>query len=440
MEATLEALWFTSSPLEMVDALVGATTGMVHPGLNWVRLLDLWFLRFFYTGFDQKHPLNAPLMQMGNATMGTITNEYSQFAMLSKSYRATDDRDKIYAFLGFQIVPGVVPDYDLSSESVYSSCAIRYITDCLQVARENSQHKDVREEQNSRILGLLYSAGKMNQKLLGLPSWVPDLSVELYTKPFWADIHSCCCPDKEHAIYTAGGDDKAARVEIIGNSRLRLPGKLFDVIREAGNFEFSLPPPSESATAKNLVQTLAPWLKESAHIVAHAVAIYPTYPTGENMIDAVKRTLIANRNDSATDATNEELEDIHTRLAYLIHYPDQLDAAFSQASVVPRAMEYQGLSKEVNIPYYFRPITGAAHGRVFFRTDRGYFGLGPRGIKETDCIFVVPGGCIPMVLRPMGHGLHGPEYQLLGECYVHGTMKGEVMRKAEIPVDDVILC
>jgi hypothetical protein len=43
-----------------------------------------------------------------------------------------------------------------------------------------------------------------------------------------------------------------------------------------------------------------------------------------------------------------------------------------------------------------------------------------------------------LVLRPSGHVLDGPEYQLLGESYVHGIMNGEAMRNSNVALEEVV--
>jgi hypothetical protein len=412
---------------------------MNHFVLNSIRLLGLWTLRQTYTGFDQKNPLNASLtgFQQSMRRLDDI-NAFVELVMLSKTLQAGDARDKIFAFLGLRIVPSLIPDYDLSPEIIYTQYALNYIGETCKQAKDGNLNKEL--DYNERILGLLYTAGTMNQKFLGLPSWVPDLSVPSYTKPFWFDSANCCCADKQHRIYTAGGEKEVAQIELLGNRRLRLPAKQFDVIQEAGIVEFVLPTAGPSATAKNLRKTLGPWLDQSRAIAYRNAAIFPTYPTGEHMLDAFKRTLSANRNDNGTDATNEEVEEIRNRLTYLISLPILLDLVYTKNPFLARRMSAGFISKEANILWIFRSLTSAAHGRVFFRTVKGYYGLAPRGVKSGDGIYVTPGGWLPMILRHVGHGLDGPEAQLFGECYVHGIMKGEVMRNTSIPLDDVILC
>ena len=59
----------------------------------------------------------------------------------------------------------------------------------------------------------------------------------------------------------------------------------------------------------------------------------------------------------------------------------------------------------------------------FFLSDAGYFGLAPVRAEPTDEVWVLQGGSVPFVLRPLRSG----NRQLVGEAYVHGVMKGEIV-------------
>jgi hypothetical protein len=64
--------------------------------------------------------------------------------------------------------------------------------------------------------------------------------------------------------------------------------------------------------------------------------------------------------------------------------------------------------------------------RRFFRTAKGYYGIGPLIVKDGDFVCVLLGGRTPFILRPVGD-----DYNLVGECYVHGFMHGEAIEQME---------
>jgi hypothetical protein len=75
---------------------------------------------------------------------------------------------------------------------------------------------------------------------------------------------------------------------------------------------------------------------------------------------------------------------------------------------------------------YTRPFwtrcSKALANRTLFTTRNGFLGVGPLGAKTGDVVVVLFGADVPFVLRPVSAG-----YKLLGECYVHSIMHGEVL-------------
>jgi hypothetical protein len=78
--------------------------------------------------------------------------------------------------------------------------------------------------------------------------------------------------------------------------------------------------------------------------------------------------------------------------------------------------------RESDYEEWSRWATSASEGRIFARTGRGYYVLGPAALEAGDVVCVLFGSKVPFCLRPMGR-----RYLLVGECYVHGLMKGEAM-------------
>ena len=61
--------------------------------------------------------------------------------------------------------------------------------------------------------------------------------------------------------------------------------------------------------------------------------------------------------------------------------------------------------------------------RVFNTEGKGYFGLGSGSIQRGDGVWVLQGGTVPFVLRKTPEGT----FRIVGECYVHGIMRGEAL-------------
>lgn len=65
-----------------------------------------------------------------------------------------------------------------------------------------------------------------------------------------------------------------------------------------------------------------------------------------------------------------------------------------------------------------------SHDRRFGLTAAGRLCLLPFGALKGDAIFFLDGSKVPIVLRPLSD--MGGQYENVGECYVHGIMRGGV--------------
>jgi hypothetical protein len=94
---------------------------------------------------------------------------------------------------------------------------------------------------------------------------------------------------------------------------------------------------------------------------------------------------------------------------------------------------------------FYHNITAIRKTR-FFVTDEGAMGMGPLTTRPDDLVFVFRGGSLAFVLRPLGrrpeaNSLKNPAaicYSLVGYCYIHGIMDGEIMGRHDI--DEQIVC
>ncbi len=64
--------------------------------------------------------------------------------------------------------------------------------------------------------------------------------------------------------------------------------------------------------------------------------------------------------------------------------------------------------------------------RRFFRTSRGYLGLGIHNIRPGDSIYLIKSASVPYVFRPVSEN-PADGFKVIGEVYVHGIMYGEAL-------------
>ena len=98
-----------------------------------------------------------------------------------------------------------------------------------------------------------------------------------------------------------------------------------------------------------------------------------------------------------------------------------------------------------NFYRYGHNITAIRKTR-FFVTDEGAMGMGPLTTRPGNLVSVLRGGSLAFVLCPLGQRpevnfLKNPAaicYSLVGYCYIHGIMDGEIMGRHDI--DEQIVC
>jgi hypothetical protein len=314
----------------------------------------------------------------------------------AQNYRATDARDKIYAFLSLSNFD-IEANYNITTVNLYVRFASQYLLRAL------SDPQTV-EESSRKVMTLILCAGRANQRE-HLPSWVPDWSTHLRTRP----LVPRPLPSTEHVPGYFAGGSTLSQIELLSENRLRLSAKLCDSVAIAGTAKLKV---GESMSRKQFQVTMDEWLTDAMGINSLAG---PWYPTRESKGEVFKRTLIANRDRQGGLASLDTTQRCYNGWEILLRRRVYLSFFDKERSTGDEWL-------------YFHP-TMAARGRVIMLTSGGYIGLVPYGTREGDIIGILLGGGAPVVLRPAGCDLHGLQYKLIGEAYVHGWMDGEMVRE-----------
>jgi hypothetical protein len=79
--------------------------------------------------------------------------------------------------------------------------------------------------------------------------------------------------------------------------------------------------------------------------------------------------------------------------------------------------------------------------RRLFRTSAGFLGMGSRRVRSGDEVWLIAGAPTPFLLRPVTveSGKVSKKFELLGEAYVHGIMKGEAVKGRESNIERIEL-
>jgi hypothetical protein len=259
------------------------------------------------------------------------------------------------------------------------------------------------------------------------PSWVPDWSTDRVTEALGYST-------KAWTLYQAGWKQVTKSTTFIGRpanfvlsedkKRITLAGILFDKIVALGPVSDA---PSLDIDDPQLVKDVYPHQK------------YPG--SGISIYDAFWQTLVAGRDSSGTAAPSQEHSDVFSLI--LDSMTGEMPSLPGQTYTPRRQKGFFTLNSlrtrkpAKTLEDLRTAIRSALTMRRFAITQKGYFALVPRGTREGDEIVVFEKSCVPFVIRKTK--CDSAWYNLLGEAYMHGIMKGEVMDMPDLKVEDVTL-
>lgn len=281
---------------------------------------------------------------------------------LCRSAVSTDPRDKVYGVLGLatDLEDGELsPNYALPYSQIYTDVAV------WSMMKTNSLD----------VLGHCVFTVSQDK---GLPSWVPDWTIQAGSIPFPKDIKS---PDQTGIkVYHASNDSHLLQdnedSRLISGNCLKLKGLSIGQIER---LEASANVPGGDIQKS--------WEPTNGH------KIYSW--TGESLTKAYLRTIVADFGPSQTGEWG-----IATR-GYAMSWKPH--------SALPAAIL---LMKQ------------ATAYRRFAYTASGLMGLVPEETELGDSVFALRGGQVLYVLRYVQNN----QYRLIGEAYFHGMMDGEALK------------
>ncbi|KAH7483825.1 hypothetical protein FOMA001_g7271 [Fusarium oxysporum f. sp. matthiolae] len=183
------------------------------------------------------------------------------------------------------------------------------------------------------------------------------------------------------------------------------------------------------------------WL---SFILFHCLQVCDTSMTVDQRLSILEQmtnyqSLVDRDGDKACDIL-PSIEWIKQMLQKLGHSPpdSQLSSIFSYMA---STSSITGFSSDLNLEWtstvakeladtfsqasQYASLLGTYAGqRRVFLTDKGHLGLAFSSALEGDSVWVVSSCPVPLVLRPRDDGT----YQLVGDSYVHGIMKGEAVK------------
>jgi hypothetical protein len=313
--------------------------------------------------------------------------------MLFSKSEALDARDRLFAFLGLATDGGDIslrPDYEEPVGSVF----LRY-------AKHFVRHGDG--------MKLLYQASGVSNREISIPSWVPN-----WTQPAFFDHNPINMVARYNLSYKA-----AANTSL----QIRLADEEGEIVISGGYVD------KVSRTAVNYLgkpdlNDSSDWLLKIRNFFKEADSFFlgrESYVTGEPLFDVQWKTLIGNSSGEVTLTVPKD---------------------YGQQYRVSRQM-LEGLGVGGSFPSlegtnsYFKRLFITMMCYKLCETQAGLVGMVPLDTMVGDSVYIFTGGTLPFILRSSAGLLS--KYQVVGGCYIHGIMNGEVVRSEKWKVEDVTL-
>jgi hypothetical protein len=338
---------------------------------------------------------------------------------------ASDDRDYVYAMLGLSVdeadgllerTPGLVPDYTEPAARTF----IRYARHIVMWGG---------------AIKLLYSSASHGLGLRDdLPSWVPNWSAR-GGPPHVLSPRDDGGVNKYYAAASSFSDARDVQLNEVAD-QLKVSGVIVGRLSRTGAVA-PAPGPAEpqqfssvfhrdlqvaARSAEDLLRFLAADLRTSP---PHLPYIWRTLCCDVDLHTG--QEILRVDGGAAADAMSLGFDAVRKlsplwSVAFGGTKSDIEDGADTLAQI-PLLLQQSG-------SFLMRTVPLCLGRRVAALDDVGQLAQVPPASEPGDVVFLPLGSAVPFVLRPArldANGSGGPFFRLLGECYVHGAMKGEML-------------
>ncbi|CEF73703.1 hypothetical protein FGSG_01556 [Fusarium graminearum PH-1] len=327
---------------------------------------------------------------------------------------AKDPRDHVYAFLGHfslntgsQSLTELVADYSRSVEDIFYDVA----------ARELSGRESLLVLSACHAVPATYRRRIMERG--DIPTWAPDWRVvPLHLMGTPGSPHRASGNYSQPQLYI---NDKRRALHIRGVrlDRINRPSWIFwhnafHFRRGGANNPRRLP---IEAVWRDICRSNQPF------------SLNKRYRNGDSAFFALVQSLTngcigVDRSRPYESVPKEEW--LAHGAAYLVRALDNNDAV---------SEEIQELAQTGDGFKWSHEATLITRYRGFAVTSRGWFVVGPDVMEAGDVVVVLYGGKLPFLIRRKGPGT----WMLIGECYVHGMMNGEVFELEGVQDEEFII-
>jgi len=350
---------------------------------------------------------------------------------------ATNPRDYVFGLLGLSIEadePMLTPNYSESVHEVYHRYAVYFI-----------EHGDG--------IAVLYNSCST---MPGLPSWVPD----------WSDRHlpqPRLCPEPHRnrltqpAFSAASAFQSSIRLHPSLKDKLIVKGVRVDTVESLGALHTLAGICLDEETLRHhgsrnynsdlenekTMRLTTKCVIEARHMLNERFSAgKEKYPTLEDIYTVIWRLLICNLANRSLLAASPEYVKFYRAFEIAASGDTSANAEpFSIPELTPteKLELITGGSNMAHNCLVF--MQGASEFSVTRRRclslRNGYIGQVPLNTRVGDEIFLPLGSAIPFIVRPRAGSVGN--FELIGECYVHGIMNGEVFKSGYYQCEEAII-
>ena len=237
-------------------------------------------------------------------------------------------------------------------------------------------------------------------------------NLELSTASCWMMYVGSCLLSKGHYALTL-------------KQVLVVKGKIIDTITSLQVSPYS----DQLAVVKNLAQhtNIWSWLDDCARLIQNS----PKYGSGADAEEVLWRTLIHDSTNPNGFDTPSEIYGVSFRA-----YREFLSLGIQPSVLTAEELRSRRESLISELELFHMSLGNFMPGRQTCSTESGYIGCSSLNAHIKDRICVFQGYPIPFVIRPTGR-LNN--YELIGEAYLHGLMKGDALKSDHAPLEMIRL-
>ena len=370
-----------------------------------------------------------------------LSFSFHQLLRITRQFNCKENRDKIFGLLAIpmtdNIAQKIVPDYNKSDAEIYRSIAWMLIDHSPSLDILSSVQHDTEQDKNEMPGLQPIDLDLSRTQLIGPKSCSPSLSSWV---PQWHLTRTQALgPLEPDASFAASRGTIACISSSKNPSVLKVGGVTVDKVATMKNcrpddFKVHILHPYGAASGQ-----IIPPLKRRESLWAHYVhatrpGMLPIRPTTKADLHEIATTLTSGKSWHGLP-----VQDYGIHLAgfakclveglFRWTLNDDVFGGVSEPHKDEPLVSVDDLkslsSTEDEMIQFRNAAIASCRGRTCFNTTSGLRGLGPAAMRTGDSVCVLYGATMPFVIRP-----EGSMYRLIGECYVHGLMRGEGVPEA----------